>query len=148
MYHKKRKSHKKHHTAGKRRRRIGATGGKGFGIMEAVGLVGGAAVARLLSTTDKIPGLDKLDAKAKNAGILAVGYFFPKLVKAPIGKAIGAGMIAAGGLGLFQSFGVIGAMEDTLSIPVNVMAGDDLSVIAGYNDDNLRVIAGDYSEEY
>ena len=57
-------------------------------------------------------------------------------------------MIAAGGLGLVQSYGVIGYMEDTLSIPVNVMAGDDLSVIAGYNDDNLSVIAGDYSEEF
>jgi hypothetical protein len=147
MYHKKRKSQKKH-TAGKRRRRIGATGGKGYGIMEAVGLVGGAAVARLLTTTDKIPGLDKIDAKVKNAGVLAIGYFFPKFVKAPIGKAIGAGMIAEGGLGLVQSYGVIGYMEDTLSIPVSVMAGDDLSVIAGYNDDNLSVIAGDYSDEY
>jgi hypothetical protein len=147
MYHKKRKLQKKH-TAGKKRRRIGATGGKGYGIMEAVGLVGGAAVARLLTTTDKIPGLDKIDAKIKNAGVLAIGYFFPKLVKAPIGKAIGAGMIAAGGLGLVQSYGVIGYMEDSLSIPVNVMAGDDLSVIAGYNDDNLSVIAGDYNEDY
>jgi hypothetical protein len=145
MSYKKRKSKK---TGTKRRRRMGATGGKGYGIMEAMGLVGGAAVARLLATTNKIPGLDKLDAKAKNAGIVAVGYFFPKLVKSPIGKSIGAGMIAAGGLGIFQSFGVIGAMDDMLELPINVMAGDDLSVIAGYNEDNLSVIAGDYSEDY
>lgn len=147
MYHKKRKVHKKH-TAGKRRRRIGATGGKGYGIMDAVGLVGGAAVARLLTTTDKVAFLANLDPKIKNAGVIAIGYFFPKLVKQPIGKSIGAGMIAAGGLGLLQSTGVIGAMEDYLTVPISVMAGDDLSVIAGYSADNLSVIAGDYSEEY
>jgi hypothetical protein len=145
MSYKKRKSKK---TVTKRRRRMGATGGKGYGIMDAVGLIGGAAVARLLATTDKIPGLDKIDSKVKNAGIVAIGYFFPKLVKQPIGKSIGAGMIAAGGLGVFQSFGLIGQMDDFLSMPVEVMAGDDLSVIAGYSNDNLSVIAGDYSEEY
>ena len=145
MSYKKRKSKK---TSVKRRRRIGATGGKGYGIMDAVGLVGGAAVARLLTTTDKVAFLANLDPKIKNAGVVAIGYFFPKLVKAPIGKSIGAGMIAAGGLGLLQSTGVIGQMDDFLSLPVSVMAGDDLSVIAGYNEDNMSVIAGDYSEEF
>lgn len=145
MSYKKRKSKK---TVTKRRRRMGATGGKGYGIMDAVGLVGGAAVARLLTTTDKVAFLANLDPKIKNAGVVAIGYFFPKLVKQPIGKSIGAGMIAAGGLGLLQSTGVIGQMDDFLSVPVSVMAGDDLSVIAGYSSDDLSVIAGDYSEEY
>jgi len=145
MYHKKRKkAHKKHHTA-KRRKRIHGTGGGQ--IMDAAGMIGGAVVARLLTTTDKIPFLTTVDSKVKNAGVLALGYFFPKLVKSPIGKSIGAGMITAGGLGLVQSFGVIGAMDDFMSIPVSVMAGDDLSVIAGYSDDNLSVIAG-MEEEY
>jgi hypothetical protein len=145
MSYKKRKSKK---TVTKRRRRMGATGGKGYGIMDAVGLVGGAAVARLLTTTDKVAFLANLDPKIKNAGVVAIGYFFPQLVKQPIGKSIGAGMIAAGGLGLLQSTGVIGQMDDFLNIPVEVMAGDDLSVIAGYSDDNMSVIAGDYSEEF
>jgi len=145
MSYKKRKSKK---TGTKRRRRMGATGGKGYGIMEAMGLVGGAAVARLLTTTSKIKFLATLDPNIKNASVIAVGYFFPSLVKAPIGKAFGAGMIAAGGLGLLQSTGAIGEMDDMLELPINVMAGDDLSVIAGYNEDNLSVIAGDYSEEY
>ena len=145
MYHKKRKkAHKKHHIT-KRRRRIHGTGGGQ--IMDAAGMIGGAVVARLLTTTDKIPFLTTVDSKVKNAGVLALGYFFPKLVKSPIGKSIGAGMITAGGLGLVQSFGVIGAMDDFMSIPVSVMAGDDLSVIAGYSDDNLSVIAG-MEEEY
>jgi hypothetical protein len=147
MYHKKSKS-KKHHTGLKKTRRRMGSVVKGYGIIEAAGLVGGAAVARLLTTTDKIEFLSKLDPKVKNLGVVAVGYFFPKVVKAPIGKSIGAGMIAAGGLGLLQSYGAIGYMEDTLSLPVNVMAGEDMSVIAGYSDDNINVIAGDYSEEY
>jgi hypothetical protein len=144
MYHKKKKSHKKHHTTKRRRKMSGTGGGQ---IMDAVGMIGGAVVARLLTTTDKIPFLTTVDSKVKNAGVLALGYFFPKLVKSPIGKSIGAGMITAGGLGLVQSFGVIGAMDDFMSIPVSVMAGDDLSVIAGYSDDNLSVIAG-MEEEY
>jgi len=144
MYHKKKKSHKKHHTTKRRRKMSGTGGGQ---IMDAAGMIGGAVVARLLTTTDKIPFLATVDSKVKNAGVLALGYFFPKLVKSPIGKSIGAGMITAGGLGLVQSFGVIGAMDDFMSIPVSVMAGDDLSVIAGYSDDNLSVIAG-MEEEY
>jgi hypothetical protein len=144
MYHKKKKSHKKHHTTKRRRKMSGTGGGQ---IMDAAGMIGGAVVARLLTTTDKIPFLTTVDSKVKNAGVLALGYFFPKLVKSPIGKSIGAGMITAGGLGLVQSFGVIGAMDDFMSIPVSVMAGDDLSVIAGYSDDNLSVIAG-MEEEY
>jgi hypothetical protein len=123
------------------------SGTGGGQIMDAAGMIGGAVVARLLTTTDKIPFLTTVDSKVKNAGVLALGYFFPKLVKSPIGKSIGAGMITAGGLGLVQSFGVIGAMDDFMSIPVSVMAGDDLSVIAGYSDDNLSVIAG-MEEEY
>jgi hypothetical protein len=144
MYHKKKKSHKKHHTTKRRRKMSGTGGGQ---IMDAAGMIGGAVVARLLTTTDKIPFLATVDSKVKNAGVLALGYFFPKLIKSPIGKSIGAGMITAGGLGLVQSFGVIGAMDDYMSIPVSVMAGDDLSVIAGYSDDNLSVIAG-MEEEY
>jgi hypothetical protein len=126
---------------------MGATGG-GVQIMEAVGLVGGAAIARLLTTTDKIAFLSTIDPKIKNAGVVAIGYFFPKLVKSPIGKSIGAGMITAGGLGLLQSTGVIGQMDEFMTVPVSVMAGDDLSVIAGYSEDNMSVIAGMDEEEY
>jgi hypothetical protein len=56
-------------------------------------------------------------------------------------------MIAAGGLGLLQATNVLGAIDSSMDIPVSVMAGDDLSVIAGYSSDNLSVIAG-MEEEY
>ena len=124
-------------------RRMGAIG-KSF-IMDAAGLVAGAAAARVLTSSGKI--LPNIDAKLKSAGVIALGAFFPKFLKGSFGKAIGDGMVAAGGLGLLQSTGVLGAIDNAMEIPVSVMAGDDLSVIAGYGQDNLSVIAG-MDEEY
>ena len=124
-------------------RRMGAIG-KSF-IMDAAGLVAGAAAARVLTSSGKI--LPNIDAKLKSAGVIALGAFFPKLLKGSFGKSIGDGMVAAGGLGLLQSTGVLGAIDNAMEIPVSVMAGDDLSVIAGYGQDNLSVIAG-MDEEY
>jgi hypothetical protein len=115
-------------------------------LMEAAGLIGGAVAARFVTTTDKIPMYSALQPNVKNAAVLALGYFFPKLVKGSLGKSIGLGMITAGGLGLVQSTGIIAGLEDTMS--VSVMAGDDLSVIAGYSEDNMSVIAGMDEEDY
>ena len=118
--------------------------GKGF-IMDAAGLVAGAVGARILTSSPKI--LPNLDPKLKSAGVIALGVFFPKLIKGGLGKSIGDGMIAAGGLGLLQATNVLGAIDQSMDIPVSVMAGNDLSVIAGYTPDNLSVIAG-MEEEY
>ena len=124
-------------------RRMGAMG-KSF-LMDAAGLVAGAAAARILTSSGKI--LPNLDAKIKSAGVIAIGAFLPKFVKGSFGKSIGDGMIAAGGIGLLQATNVLGAIDQAMEIPVSVMAGDDLSVIAGYGQDNLSVIAG-MDEEY
>ncbi len=124
-------------------RRMGAIG-KSF-IMDAAGLVAGAAAARVLTSSGKI--LPNLDAKIKSAAVVAIGAFFPKFVKGSLGKSIGDGMVAAGGLGLLQATNILGAIDNAMEIPVSVMAGDDLSVIAGYTPDNLSVIAG-MDEEY
>jgi len=124
-------------------RKMGAFG-KSF-IMDAAGLIAGAAVARVLTSSGKI--LPNIDAKIKSAAVVAIGAFFPKLIKGSFGQSVGNGMIAAGGLGLLQATNVLGAMDDAMEIPVSVMAGDDLSVIAGYGQDNLSVIAG-MDEEY
>ena len=116
-------------------------------VMNAVGIVAGAAIGRIVA--NKI--LPNLDSKLKNAGVIAIGAIvFPKLVKGPLGSSIGAGMVAAGGIGLLSDFQVIGAIEDTLSLPMtvgnvdenlSVIAGDgvmagDVSVIAGMEDDD------------
>jgi len=122
------------------RRRVGVIG-KGF-FMDALGLVAGAAAARVITSSGKI--LPNLDPKIKSAGVVAIGAFFPKLIKGDLGKSIGSGMIAAGGLGLLQATNVLGAIDDAMEIPVSVMAGD-VSVIAGnnsYSPDTLSVLAG------
>lgn len=124
-------------------RKMGALG-KGF-IMDAAGLVAGAVGARILTSSPKI--LPNLDSKLKSAGVIALGVFFPKLLKGSFGKSIGDGMVAAGGLGLLQATNILGQIDSSMDIPVSVMAGDDLSVIAGYTPDNLSVIAG-MEEEY
>jgi hypothetical protein len=146
----KRKHHskKKHHT--KRRRKM--SGGMQGVLTQAVGLVGGAVAARILTNSSKI--LPQLDSKIKDAAVIGLGLYFPKLVKGPIGASVGAGMVAMGGLALVQSTGAVGAIDDM--IPATFMAGDDLSVIAGsdlsviagdYSQDNLSVIAGEYDSE-
>ena len=140
------KKRKKTTARRKSRRSVGGIG-KGF-FMDALGIVAGAAAARVLTSSPKI--LPNLDARVKSAGVIAVGAFFPKFMKGDLGKSIGQGMIAAGGLGLLQATNVLGAMEQYLEIPTTVMAGDDLSVIAGdaYGSDNLSVIAGMDESEF
>ena len=114
---------------------MGAMGG---GLMNIVGLVAGAAAGRIVAT--KL--LPNIDSKIKNAGVIALGALvFPKLIKGGLGSSIGAGMVAAGGLGVMQDFNVIGAIEDTLSIPLTVSGvPEDISLIAGNYD---SVMAGD-----
>jgi hypothetical protein len=136
MYHKRKKHHAKKHT--KRRRKM--AGGASGMLMQAAGLVGGAVIARVVTNSSKI--LPQIDAKIKDAAVIGLGLYFPKLVKGPIGASVGAGMVAMGGLALIQSTGAIQGIED--AIPATFMAGDDLSLIAG---DNLSVIAGDYSQD-
>ena len=129
----------------RRSRKMGAIG-KSF-FMDAAGLVIGAAAARVLTSSQKI--LPKIDAKIKSAGVIAIGAFFPSIVKGAFGKSIGDGMVAAGGLGLLQATEILGAIDNAMEITVSVMAGDDLSVIAGngYGQDNLSVLAG-MDEDY
>jgi hypothetical protein len=94
------------------------------------------------------------DERIKNAAVLAVGLFFPRLVKGDMGKAIGNGMIAAGGAGLIGKLvPQLGAADDVMDFPMSVgEIPDNISVIAGNDDvmagDSLSVIAGDmYDDE-
>lgn len=131
-----------------RRRRSSKMGALGSSfLMDAAGLIAGAGVARILTSSGKI--LPGIDAKIKSAAVVVIGAFFPKFVKGSFGQSVGSGMVAAGGLGLLQSTGVLGQIDASMQIPVSVMAGDDLSVISGYGEDNLAVMAGgNYQEEY
>jgi hypothetical protein len=121
------------------RRRRSSMGAMGGGLNNVLGIVAGAAIGRIVA--NKL--LPNVDSKIKNAGVAVLGAFgMPKLIKGSFGTSIGAGMVAAGGIGLLSDFGVVGAIEDTLSLPLTVGAAEDgISVIAG--DDS--VMAGDMS---
>ena len=129
------------------RRRIGAIG-KRANLTAALGIIAGAVIGK------KVAGFIPVgDERIKNAAVLGIGLAFPMILKGDMGKAIGNGMIAAGGAGLVgQLVPALGQMDDTMTFPVtvgevpdnisviagddSVMAGDDLSVLAGYDEDD------------
>lgn len=128
-----------------RSRRIGAVGGN---LQEILIITAGAVAGNLL--TSKL--LPNVDAKIKNAGLIAVGALvFPKIVKGAMGSSLGKGMAAAGALGLLKETGVISGMEDTIEIPFSVgQIEDNLSVIAGDNQvlaGDMAVLAGDDQDD-
>ena len=131
------------------RRRMGAMGGAN--IQAALGIIAGAVAGRLVAK--KL--LPNVDERIKNAGVVVLGAaVFPRLIKGELGKAIGNGMIAAGGAGLVGSFvPALGAIDDTMMFPVTVgEVPDNLSVIAGDDQvlagDDLSVMAGIDNEDY
>ena len=129
------------------RRRMGAIGKKA-NIAAALGIIAGAVIGK------KVAGFIPVgDERIKNAAVVGIGLAFPMILKGDMGKAIGNGMIAAGGAGLVgQLIPALGQMDDTMTFPVtvgevpdnisviagddSVMAGDDLSVLAGYDEDD------------
>lgn len=131
----------------KRRSRVGAIG-KGGSLMSSIGIIAGAVAGRLVVKSV----LPSMDEKIKNVGVLALGFVLPKFVKSDMGKSIGNGMIAAGGVGLVSSFlPAIAGVDDMIEFPVqvsgiddgisviageDVMAGDDLSILAGMEEDD------------
>jgi hypothetical protein len=127
------------------RRRMGAVGKAN--IQAALGIIAGAVIGK------KVAGFIPVgDDRIKNAAVLGIGLAFPMILKGDLGKAIGNGMIAAGGAGLVGGLiPALGQMDDTMTFPVtvgeipdnisviagddSVMAGDDLSVLAGMEED-------------
>jgi hypothetical protein len=110
------------------RRRMGATKG---GLMSALYLVGGAAIAQgVTKLVDKAMASSSMSDMTKKAisgaAPIIAGYFTPKFIKGDVGAKLGAGMIAVGGLKLVQSAGVlsgIGAMDFYSNKPVSAIAG-------------------------
>lgn len=91
---------------------------------------------------------------------IALGIATPMFVKSELGKYAGAGMIAVGGLKLFQKFGIAGIGETDVMLPVAINGDDNLSVLAGDDyamagddfamagDDDISVLAGLDESEY
>lgn len=128
-------------------RRMGAMAKGTF--TQALGIVAGAIAGKMVARALPIG-----DERIKNGAVVAAGIFFPTLIKGDLGKAIGNGMIAAGGAGLIGNIvPALGAAEDVMEFPVtvgeipdnlsviagedSVMAGDNLSVLAGYDEDDM-----------
>jgi hypothetical protein len=107
---------------------MGATKG---GLMSALYLVGGAAIAQgVTKLVDKAMASSTMSDMTKKAisgaAPIIAGYFTPKFIKGDVGMKLGAGMIAVGGLKLVQSAGVlsgIGAMDFYSNKPVSAIAG-------------------------
>ena len=124
MRRKKHTKRKVHH-----RRRVGATKG---GLMSALYLVGGAAIAQgVTKLVDKAMASSTMSDMTKKAisgaAPIIAGYFTPKFIKGDVGAKLGAGMIAVGGLKLVQSTGVLSGMG-----AINYYSNKPVSTIAGY----------------
>jgi hypothetical protein len=143
---------KRRSTAPKRRRKIGAMGSKKLDIMAAVGTIAGAVAGRYLV---KAVNVGNVKPALKNAAVVGIGLFLPKFVKGSTGAAIGAGMVAAGGIGIASELlPKIAGMNDIEEIEfpmiMNGMEQDELSLIAGDEDSvmaGLSVIAGDEEDD-
>lgn len=125
----------KRRPATRRRRRVSGISTSNL-LMTVAGIAGGAIVARLAA--NMAAKTIALNPKIVSAGQIALGVFLPKFIKSQLGKDLGAGMIAVGGLSLAQNLGVIAGMEDELTIAVNGFDGSD----------RLQTIAGGYGSDY
>jgi hypothetical protein len=86
-----------------RRRRMSGVGAMGSQITGALYTIAGAVAAG--AVTKFLPST--MNEKLKAAVPVVVGFMLPKYLKGNIGQGIGAGMVAAGGLKLVQSFGIL-----------------------------------------
>ena len=86
-----------------RRRRMSGVGAMGSQITGALYTIAGAVAAG--AVTKFLPST--MNEKLKAAVPVVVGIMLPKYLKGDIGQGIGAGMVAAGGLKLVQSFGIL-----------------------------------------
>jgi len=93
------------------RRRMSGVGAMGSQVTNAIYTIAGAvaagAVAKFLPST--------MNDKLKAAVPVVVGIMLPKYLKGNIGAGIGAGMVAAGGLKLVQSFGILNGIPNDYS---------------------------------
>jgi hypothetical protein len=132
-----RKKHTKKVTRRRKSRKMGAAGSN---MTNALFTIVGGVAARFVSNT--INGTT-LDASYKGyvaaAAPIAVGLFLPRFIKSDMGKALGTGMIAVGGLELVQSTGVLAGMS---GFPVIAGYGKRYMALAPSMQNTRGVIAG------
>ena len=102
-----------------RRRRMSGVGAMGSQITGALYTIAGAVAAG--AVTKFLPAT--MNEKLKSAVPVVVGIMLPKYLKGNIGAGLGAGMIAAGGLKLVQSFGILNGIGAYAGYQVPQVAG-------------------------
>lgn len=128
------KRHSKKRTSRRRRHTMSGTGGT---VTNALAMVTGAVIGRVLST--KLSS--KVNPKILAGGQIALGLFLPKMVKNKFAAGVGAGMIVNGGVQALSSFGVISAISGlTDGVKVDYLGDDDFDSISGSAD--IQEIAG------
>jgi hypothetical protein len=141
---------KKRITHHKRKHSMGAVEG---GVMGFVGVIAGAVAAQFLGKAiDKaLPATmeDKTKKLIDGAAPIALGLFMPKIIKSNLGKNLGTGMIAAGGLKLVQSqvpkLAGMAGMDYYANKPVAKIAGYQTgsgNYMAGFQTPQGNYIAG------
>ena len=101
------------------RRRMSGVGAMGSQVTNAVYTIAGAVAAG--AVTKFLPST--MNEKLKAAVPVVVGIMLPKYLKGNIGAGLGAGMIAAGGLKLVQSFGILNGIGAYAGYQVPQVAG-------------------------
>lgn len=134
-----RKHHAKRKVSRRRKHSMGAVKG---GIMSTVGVIAGAVAAQALGKfVDKVlPATmsSKTKTLIDGAAPIALGLVLPKVIKSELGKNLGTGMIAVGGLKLAQS--QISALSGVGA--VNYYANKPVANIAGYQTGSGNFVAG------
>jgi len=137
-----RKKHSKKTHSRRRSKRMGAAGST---LTNALFTIAGGVAARFVSNT--INGTSLNDSYKKyvaSVAPIAVGIFLPKFIKSEMGKALGTGMIAVGGLGLVQSTGVLSGMPMIAKRYMGLAPSSQNSrgVIAGMDTRSAAVLCG------
>jgi hypothetical protein len=120
-------------------------GAAGSTLTNALFTIAGGVAARFVSNT--INGTSLNDSYKKyvaSVAPIAVGIFLPKFIKSDMGKALGTGMIAVGGLGLVQSTGVLSGMPMIAKRYMGLAPSSQNSrgVIAGMDTRSAAVLCG------
>ena len=128
-----RRHHKKHTHRRRRHSSMGAVKGT---AMNAIGIIAGAVAGKFVANmVGGAVGTSTYGKYIQPAAPIVLGFLTPKLIKGSFGANLGAGMVAAGGLGLFQSLGVVSG--------VPMVAGYKHKVGLGPTTQNQRgVVAG------
>jgi len=153
------RSRRKKTTSRRKSRRMSGMGKLNAGSM--LTTIGGVLVGTAAAGFIAKKFLAKQNETIQAVVPIALGIATPMFLKSDLGKYAGAGMVAVGGLKLFQKFGIAGIGETDVMLPVAINGDDDLSVLAGDDfamageddfamagDDDISVLAGLDESEY